>query len=134
MVCTIVAIKIVEFCCWLCLQRTFILYFFRQECKRWRRKRSVWAMEKWILIFAKFVTRHLLQLSFFLADIFVVSCRPCSSPSLFSYNQQIFEFSLTTWSNFFAVCKPCSLACSECPICRTNIADRIFAFTSWQSI
>ncbi|GAB2267664.1 Kinesin-like protein KIN-7D, mitochondrial [Dionaea muscipula] len=27
------------------------------------------------------------------------------------------------------LCKPCSLACSECPICRTNIADRIFAFT-----
>ncbi|KMT00370.1 hypothetical protein BVRB_9g216780 isoform A [Beta vulgaris subsp. vulgaris] len=30
----------------------------------------------------------------------------------------------------FCLCKPCSLACSECPICRTNIADRIFAFTS----
>jgi hypothetical protein len=30
----------------------------------------------------------------------------------------------------FAVCKSCSLACSECPICRTNIADRLFAFTS----
>ncbi|XP_022870434.1 kinesin-like protein KIN-7D, mitochondrial [Olea europaea var. sylvestris] len=29
----------------------------------------------------------------------------------------------------FCFCKPCSLACSECPICRTNIADRIFAFT-----
>ncbi|KAL2469337.1 Kinesin motor family protein [Forsythia ovata] len=29
----------------------------------------------------------------------------------------------------FCLCKPCSLACSECPICRTNIADRIFAFT-----
>ncbi|CAO2813422.1 unnamed protein product [Amaranthus hypochondriacus] len=30
----------------------------------------------------------------------------------------------------FCLCKPCSLACSECPICRTNISDRIFAFTS----
>ncbi|XP_057966140.1 kinesin-like protein KIN-7D, mitochondrial isoform X2 [Malania oleifera] len=30
----------------------------------------------------------------------------------------------------FCLCKPCSLACSECPICRTKIADRIFAFTS----
>ncbi|KAI4297650.1 hypothetical protein L6164_037532 [Bauhinia variegata] len=30
----------------------------------------------------------------------------------------------------FCLCKSCSLACSECPICRTNIADRIFAFTS----
>ncbi|GAB2225103.1 hypothetical protein Drorol1_Dr00005890 [Drosera rotundifolia] len=30
----------------------------------------------------------------------------------------------------FCLCKPCSLACSECPICRTNIVDRIFAFTS----
>ncbi|XP_021738693.1 kinesin-like protein KIN-7D, mitochondrial [Chenopodium quinoa] len=30
----------------------------------------------------------------------------------------------------FCLCKPCSLACSECPICRTNIADRIFAFSS----
>ncbi|KAE9448282.1 hypothetical protein C3L33_19830, partial [Rhododendron williamsianum] len=29
-----------------------------------------------------------------------------------------------------AVCQSCSLACSECPICRTKIADRIFAFTS----
>ncbi|XP_011092838.1 kinesin-like protein KIN-7D, mitochondrial [Sesamum indicum] len=29
----------------------------------------------------------------------------------------------------FCLCKSCSLACSECPICRTNIADRIFAFT-----
>jgi len=29
----------------------------------------------------------------------------------------------------FAVCKSCSLACSECPICRTKIADRLFAFT-----
>lgn len=31
---------------------------------------------------------------------------------------------------FFAVCKSCSLACSECPLCRTKIADRLFAFTS----
>ncbi|XP_050366543.1 kinesin-like protein KIN-7D, mitochondrial isoform X2 [Argentina anserina] len=30
----------------------------------------------------------------------------------------------------FCLCKPCSLACSECPICRTKIADRLFAFTS----
>ncbi|RRT54179.1 hypothetical protein B296_00028606, partial [Ensete ventricosum] len=28
------------------------------------------------------------------------------------------------------VCKPCSLACSECPLCRTKIADRIITFTS----
>ncbi|KAL1362227.1 kinesin-like protein KIN-7D, mitochondrial isoform X1 [Arachis duranensis] len=30
----------------------------------------------------------------------------------------------------FCLCKSCSLACSECPICRTNIEDRLFAFTS----
>ncbi|XP_058098697.1 kinesin-like protein KIN-7D, mitochondrial [Magnolia sinica] len=30
----------------------------------------------------------------------------------------------------FCLCKPCSLACSECPICRTKIDDRIIAFTS----
>ncbi|KAH1040434.1 hypothetical protein J1N35_042177 [Gossypium stocksii] len=30
----------------------------------------------------------------------------------------------------FCLCKSCSLACSECPICRTMIADRLFAFTS----
>lgn len=30
----------------------------------------------------------------------------------------------------FCLCKSCSLACSECPICRTKIADRLFAFTS----
>ncbi|AES74241.2 putative plus-end-directed kinesin ATPase transcription factor C2H2 family [Medicago truncatula] len=30
----------------------------------------------------------------------------------------------------FCLCKSCSLACSECPICRTNITDRLFAFTS----
>ncbi|KAL8264530.1 hypothetical protein R6Q59_022660 [Mikania micrantha] len=30
----------------------------------------------------------------------------------------------------FSLCKSCSLACSECPICRTKIADRVFAFTS----
>lgn len=30
-----------------------------------------------------------------------------------------------------AVCKSCSLACSECPICRTKISDRLFAFPSW---
>ncbi|XP_071736749.1 kinesin-like protein KIN-7D, mitochondrial [Rutidosis leptorrhynchoides] len=30
----------------------------------------------------------------------------------------------------FSLCKSCSLACSECPICRTKITDRIFAFTS----
>ncbi|KAI3702542.1 hypothetical protein L6452_28283 [Arctium lappa] len=30
----------------------------------------------------------------------------------------------------FSLCKSCSLACTECPICRTKIADRIFAFTS----
>ncbi|KAH1141461.1 hypothetical protein GYH30_032627 [Glycine max] len=30
----------------------------------------------------------------------------------------------------FCLCKSCSLACSECPICRTNISDRLFAFTS----
>ncbi|XP_071733676.1 kinesin-like protein KIN-7D, mitochondrial [Rutidosis leptorrhynchoides] len=30
----------------------------------------------------------------------------------------------------FSLCKLCSLACSECPICRTKISDRIFAFTS----
>ncbi|XP_047941730.1 kinesin-like protein KIN-7D, mitochondrial isoform X1 [Salvia hispanica] len=29
----------------------------------------------------------------------------------------------------FCLCKSCSLACSECPICRTSISDRIFAFT-----
>ncbi|KAL8556171.1 hypothetical protein ACS0TY_003820 [Phlomoides rotata] len=29
----------------------------------------------------------------------------------------------------FCLCKSCSLACSECPICRTKISDRIFAFT-----
>ncbi|XP_042509490.1 kinesin-like protein KIN-7D, mitochondrial [Macadamia integrifolia] len=30
----------------------------------------------------------------------------------------------------FCLCKPCSLACIECPICRTKIDDRIIAFTS----
>ncbi|XP_061368414.1 kinesin-like protein KIN-7D, mitochondrial isoform X2 [Gastrolobium bilobum] len=30
----------------------------------------------------------------------------------------------------FCLCKSCSLACSECPICRTNITDRLFAYTS----
>ncbi|GLT86165.1 hypothetical protein SLE2022_043230 [Rubroshorea leprosula] len=30
----------------------------------------------------------------------------------------------------FCLCKSCSLACSECPICRTKIADRLFAFAS----
>ncbi|KAL7593627.1 hypothetical protein Lser_V15G34718 [Lactuca serriola] len=30
----------------------------------------------------------------------------------------------------FSLCKSCSVACSECPICRAKIADRIFAFTS----
>lgn len=30
----------------------------------------------------------------------------------------------------FCLCKPCSQACSECPLCRTKIADRIIAFTS----
>ncbi|CAL0304256.1 unnamed protein product [Lupinus luteus] len=30
----------------------------------------------------------------------------------------------------FCLCKSCSLACSECPVCRTNIADRLFTFTS----
>ncbi|CAN4118076.1 unnamed protein product [Withania somnifera] len=29
----------------------------------------------------------------------------------------------------FCLCMSCSLACIECPICRTKIADRIFAFT-----
>ncbi|XP_052193682.1 kinesin-like protein KIN-7D, mitochondrial [Diospyros lotus] len=29
----------------------------------------------------------------------------------------------------FCLCKSCSLACLECPICRTKIEDRIFAFT-----
>ncbi|XP_019170100.1 PREDICTED: kinesin-like protein KIN-7D, mitochondrial [Ipomoea nil] len=29
----------------------------------------------------------------------------------------------------FCLCKSCSLACAECPLCRTKIADRIFAFT-----
>ncbi|WZZ46107.1 hypothetical protein YC2023_042366 [Brassica napus] len=27
----------------------------------------------------------------------------------------------------FCLCKSCSLACSECPICRTKISDRLFA-------
>ncbi|KAG7623415.1 Zinc finger RING-type [Arabidopsis suecica] len=30
----------------------------------------------------------------------------------------------------FCLCKSCSLACSECPICRTKISDRLFAFPS----
>ncbi|KAK1439887.1 hypothetical protein QVD17_05711 [Tagetes erecta] len=30
----------------------------------------------------------------------------------------------------FSLCKSCSVACSECPICRTKITDRIFAYTS----
>lgn len=29
----------------------------------------------------------------------------------------------------FCLCQSCSLACSECPICRTKISDRLFAFT-----
>ncbi|XP_075074277.1 kinesin-like protein KIN-7D, mitochondrial isoform X1 [Nicotiana tabacum] len=29
----------------------------------------------------------------------------------------------------FCLCKSCSLACAECPICRTKITDRIFAYT-----
>ncbi|XP_041999302.1 kinesin-like protein KIN-7D, mitochondrial [Salvia splendens] len=29
----------------------------------------------------------------------------------------------------FCLCKSCSLACTECPICRSKISDRIFAFT-----
>ncbi|XP_072958189.1 kinesin-like protein KIN-7K, chloroplastic isoform X1 [Typha angustifolia] len=29
----------------------------------------------------------------------------------------------------FCLCKPCSLACSECPVCRTKIVDRIITFT-----
>ncbi|XP_020094231.1 kinesin-like protein KIN-7K, chloroplastic [Ananas comosus] len=29
----------------------------------------------------------------------------------------------------FCLCKPCSLACSECPLCRTRIDDRIITFT-----
>ncbi|XP_010526594.1 PREDICTED: kinesin-like protein KIN-7D, mitochondrial [Tarenaya hassleriana] len=30
----------------------------------------------------------------------------------------------------FCLCKSCSLACSECPICRTKISNRLFAFPS----
>ncbi|KAI0520558.1 hypothetical protein KFK09_008034 [Dendrobium nobile] len=30
----------------------------------------------------------------------------------------------------FCLCKPCSFACSECPLCRTMITDRIITFTS----
>ncbi|KAK1402671.1 kinesin-like protein KIN-7D, mitochondrial [Heracleum sosnowskyi] len=30
----------------------------------------------------------------------------------------------------FCLCKSCSVACVECPICRTKIADRVFAFAS----
>ncbi|XP_042452096.1 kinesin-like protein KIN-7K, chloroplastic [Zingiber officinale] len=30
----------------------------------------------------------------------------------------------------YCLCKPCSLACSECPLCRTKIVDRIITFTS----
>ncbi|KAG0474892.1 hypothetical protein HPP92_014578 [Vanilla planifolia] len=30
----------------------------------------------------------------------------------------------------FCLCEPCSYACSECPLCRTSITDRIIAFTS----
>lgn len=29
----------------------------------------------------------------------------------------------------FCLCKPCALACSECPLCRTRILDRIITFT-----
>nr|XP_043620505.1 kinesin-like protein KIN-7D, mitochondrial [Erigeron canadensis] len=44
-----------------------------------------------------------------------------------------FESSTTTMllpCRHFCLCKSCSVACAECPICRTTIADRIFAFTS----
>ncbi|GMJ03555.1 kinesin 7.4 [Hibiscus trionum] len=30
----------------------------------------------------------------------------------------------------FCLCKSCSVACSECPVCGTKISDRLFAFTS----
>ncbi|KAF6145409.1 hypothetical protein GIB67_029178 [Kingdonia uniflora] len=33
-------------------------------------------------------------------------------------------------ANSHVLCKPCSLACTECPICRQKIVDRIFAFPS----
>lgn len=44
----------------------------------------------------------------------------------------VFKLCKNTYSLLFAlaVCKSCSLACSECPICRTNITDRLLAFTS----
>ncbi|MCO5603511.1 hypothetical protein L7F22_057662 [Adiantum nelumboides] len=30
----------------------------------------------------------------------------------------------------FCLCKPCAVACTECPLCRSGIADRIITFTS----
>jgi len=87
-------------------------------------------------MFVKYVLNLQLQQFFFHAGIFVVR--------LFLHYLSIFlppflaiSFGyILIWLNYnllfaFAVCKSCSLACSECPICRTNISDRLFAFTSW---
>ncbi|XP_024525244.1 kinesin-like protein KIN-7E, chloroplastic [Selaginella moellendorffii] len=30
----------------------------------------------------------------------------------------------------FCLCKPCAVACSECPLCRSSITDRIITYTS----
>lgn len=105
---------------------TFYIGTSRLECKKWRRKNTgTWVMVMQIHIYVKCVLSRLLLQCFFLADIFVVRCY---------FNSLLPLFVLSCYRLFWctlniAVCKSCSLACIECPICRTKIADRIFAFT-----
>jgi len=124
--------KFITFARTVCWETVFVLQCcdFRHVCKRWRKKNSS-TLETVMPIpmFVKYVLNLQLLLFFFHADIFVVSifnrCLklfPSDSWHFFCKNTNSLLFAL-------AVCKSCSLACSECPICRTNITDRLFAFT-----
>jgi len=96
-------------------------------------------METPIHMFVKCALNLQLQQFFFHAVIFVVSHFLFEYFHFLIFQQISFGFTFFFWiwitklniEVLFAVCKSCSLACSECPICRTNIADRLFAFTSW---
>jgi len=71
-----------------------------------------------------------------LTSAMLLPCRHFCCKSTFSLCAQIILSPLDRiclMSTWFAVCKSCSLACAECPICRTEIADRIFVFT-WDAI
>lgn len=112
---------------------------FRLKSKRWRRRRlTLQGRRMQTLMYVKCALSLQQLLCYSLAAIFAVSFLYCNT--IFSIDLLYDKCKFWTSKGslmyiyfflciFRTVCKPCSLACTECPICRSQISDRIITFT-----